>query len=76
MASRPVWAQPLFLAGFAFCLTLAAGLAAGHVLLRYRLLADPWLAGFIFATTSLGVVLPTLKERRLTGTAYAEPPHG
>ena len=71
-AARPVWAQPLFLAGFAFCLTLVAGLAAGYALVRHQLLTDPWLAGFIFATTSLGVVLPTLKERRLTGTAYGQ----
>ncbi len=64
--------QPLVVPVLAFLGTLAAGLAASHFLVRSGLLEDPWLAGFIFATTSLGVVLPLLKERNLTGTPYGQ----
>lgn len=64
--------HPLAVPGGAFVLTLAASLAASHYLVRLGLLEDPWLAGFIFATTSLGVVLPVLKERNLAGTGYGQ----
>lgn len=64
--------HPLFLPGAAFLITLILGIEAGYALVGRGLLKDPWLAGFIFATTSLGVVLPILKERRLAGTPYGQ----
>lgn len=69
---RAFWAHPLFLPGLAFLLTLVMSVGAGYALVRKGLLGDPWLAGFIFATTSLGVVLPMLKERRLVGIPYGQ----
>lgn len=64
--------HPLLLPLLAFALSLAASVAAAFYLTRLGLIREPWLAGFIFATTSLGIVLPVLKERRLTGTPYGQ----
>lgn len=69
---RSLLRHPLFLPLVAFVLSLAASVAAAMMLQRIGLISHPWLAGFIFATTSLGVVLPVLKERRLAGTPYGQ----
>lgn len=64
--------HPLLLPLLAFALSLAASLSAAQYLTRLGLIREPWLAGFIFATTSLGIVLPVLKERRLAATPYGQ----
>jgi Kef-type K+ transport system membrane component KefB/Trk K+ transport system NAD-binding subunit len=58
----PRWG-PVSLAGLSFLLTLvlAAGISLGFV--RLGLAKNPWLMGLILSTTSLGVVVPVLKER-------------
>lgn len=62
----------IVLAGAAFLVTLVIALWAAQQLTRYDLLPSPWLAGFILATSALGIVLPTLKERNLTSTGYGQ----
>ncbi len=51
-----------------FALTLVAGLGASYLLQGWGLVENPFLMALVLSTTSLGIVVPILKERRLTGT--------
>jgi trk system potassium uptake protein TrkA len=55
-----------------FGLTLVLAAAAGWGLHRLDAADDPWIMGLILATTSLGVVVPVLKERDLLDKAYGQ----
>jgi Kef-type K+ transport system membrane component KefB/Trk K+ transport system NAD-binding subunit len=59
--------QPLPMGVMMFGLTLFLGLASGLGLQMLGLIQSPFLMGLILSTTSLGVVAPVLKERRLLG---------
>ena len=60
----------LGLVGFLFTLALSAALGYGMVLLG--LARSPWMLALILSTTSLGVVLPVLKERGLSSGRYGQ----
>jgi Kef-type K+ transport system membrane component KefB/Trk K+ transport system NAD-binding subunit len=60
----------LALASFALALGAAFGLALG--LLAAGLVRNAVLMALILSTTSLGLVVPTLKERRELGTRYGQ----
>jgi Kef-type K+ transport system membrane component KefB/Trk K+ transport system NAD-binding subunit len=63
---------PLALAGTSFVLTIAlAGALAGHMVSR-GLADDAMMVGLILSTTSLGVVLPVLKERGLSTGPFGQ----
>ena len=47
-------------------------MAAGVYFLKQGYIADVWMVGLILSTTSLGVVLPVLKERNLTAEIYGQ----
>jgi trk system potassium uptake protein TrkA len=64
--------NPLSLGVLAFLLTLALGLLAGWGLLAIDAADDPWLAALILSTTSLGLVMPVLKERGLTAQPFGQ----
>jgi Kef-type K+ transport system membrane component KefB/Trk K+ transport system NAD-binding subunit len=51
-----------------YLLTLGLSLPSGWLLQRVGLEANPFLISFILSATSLGVLLPILKERELTHT--------
>jgi CPA2 family monovalent cation:H+ antiporter-2 len=53
---------------------LTAVLATGGALLLYQmgLEGDPWLLVFILSATSLGVLMPVIKERGLTRTRFGQ----
>jgi Kef-type K+ transport system membrane component KefB/Trk K+ transport system NAD-binding subunit len=53
---------------------LTAFLAGGGAFLLYQMgmEGDPWLIAFILSATSLGVLLPVLRERRLTRTRFGQ----
>ncbi len=55
----------LALLHFALTLSLAAG--AAYFLVRLGLATNLWIVGLILSTTSLGVVVPVLKESNLIG---------
>ncbi len=57
------WRRPLPLAGLVFAGTLALGILGGQLLSRLGVTDHPLLMGLILSTTSLGVVVPVLKER-------------
>ena len=56
---------PLSLSLVSFLLTLALSTVVGIVLLRMGLVSSPWVMALIMSTTSLGVVMPVLKEQGL-----------
>lgn len=64
--------NPLGLGSLIFALTMAIALFAGLALHELDTADDPWLMSLILATTSLGVVVPVLKERDLLGHAYGQ----
>jgi CPA2 family monovalent cation:H+ antiporter-2 len=64
--------SPLTIAAMHFVLTLLLGAAAGFGLARLGLARNPWLMGLILSTTSLGIVVPVLKERGLSSSRFGQ----
>ncbi len=62
---HPWWHRPLPMAGLLFAGTLVLGVLSGLVLGGLGVVDNPLLMGLILSTTSLGVVVPVLKERGL-----------
>jgi len=64
--------SPILLATIMMVLTLGlAGLISGR-LASLGLVDDPWMVGLILSTTSLGVVLPVLKDGGLSGGNFGQ----
>ena len=63
---------PLPLGGLVFLTTLVLSTGTGLAFHRYGLVKDPWMMALILSTTSLGVVVPVLKERGLTSGRYGQ----
>ncbi|MDQ2659654.1 MAG: monovalent cation:proton antiporter family protein [Verrucomicrobiota bacterium] len=61
---------PLALLSFALTLTLAIG--AGFLLQRAEMTQNGIIMGLILSTTSLGIVVPILKERGMNATPYGQ----
>ncbi|MEZ4767266.1 MAG: cation:proton antiporter [Caldilineales bacterium] len=55
-----------------YALTLALALVAGFLVVRQGAGGDPLLLAFVFSATSLGVVLPTLKDRGMLSTRFGQ----
>ena len=70
-AHRQMW-NPLTLGGLIFALTLVLSTASGFALEHFSLVRNPWMMALILSTTSLGVVVPVLKETRLIGSRYGQ----
>lgn len=66
------WKQPVPLALISFGLTVLLGLGVGFGLAQAGLARNPILMGLILSTTSLGIVVPILKERQMAGTRYGQ----
>ncbi len=64
--------HPLVLAGLHFLATLALAAAVAFVIWRMGLASDLPLMALILSTTSLGVVVPVLKETGLIGGRYGQ----
>ena len=62
----------LGLAGISFGFTLVLALAIGFGLFSAGLTRDPWMLTLILSTTSLGIVVPILKERGLSSGRYGQ----
>jgi Kef-type K+ transport system membrane component KefB len=60
-------ANPLYLGMLTFALTLLLALLFAWGLRALDAADDPWLMALILSTTSLGLVVPVLKERDLVG---------
>nr|MDA8218276.1 cation:proton antiporter [Dehalococcoidales bacterium] len=64
--------QPLGLSALSFILTVALALGVSTVFHRMGLVNNPWLVALVLSTTSVGIVMPTLKERRLTASEWGQ----
>jgi Kef-type K+ transport system membrane component KefB/Trk K+ transport system NAD-binding subunit len=58
----------LVLTPLIYLVTLGLAVPSGFLLLSLGLESDPWLLAFILSATSLGIVLPILKQREMTHT--------
>lgn len=68
----PWWRRPLFLAVTSFLGTMVLALLVALGLSALELARNPLLLGLILSTTSLGIVVPVLKERGLMTTTYGQ----
>ncbi len=64
--------RPILLAIAGFLVTLALAGGAGWLLAHLGLTRSPLLMGLILCTTSLGIVVPVVKERRLGDQPYGQ----
>jgi trk system potassium uptake protein TrkA len=75
-AWRGSWTErlnnPLALGLLTFLLTLVLAVLAGLGLHALDVADDPWLAALILSTTSLGLVMPVLKERGMMARPYGQ----
>jgi Kef-type K+ transport system membrane component KefB/Trk K+ transport system NAD-binding subunit len=62
----------LMLAGLSFVLTLVLAFPVGLGLTSAGFVRDPWMITLILSTTSLGIVVPVLKERRMTSGRFGQ----
>jgi len=62
----------LGLAGLSFGFTLALALAIGFGMYSTGLARDPWMITLILSTTSLGIVVPVLKEQGLSSGRFGQ----
>jgi Kef-type K+ transport system membrane component KefB/Trk K+ transport system NAD-binding subunit len=66
------WRDPLSLGLAVFAITVGGGLLVALGLGQAGLIQNPLMMSLILSTTSLGIVVPVLKERNLTGTRYGQ----
>jgi CPA2 family monovalent cation:H+ antiporter-2 len=64
--------NPLILGFAVFVLTVAGGLVVALGLTQVGLIQNPLIMALILSTTSLGIVVPVLKERSLAGSQYGQ----
>jgi Kef-type K+ transport system membrane component KefB len=67
---RRALAIPVVAGALMFVLTITLAFAAGFGLTAANLTNDPWIMGLILSTTSLGIVVPVLKERGLLAQPF------
>lgn len=63
---------PVSIGGLSFIITLVSSLALGYVFFRMDLVTSPWMIALILSTTSLGVVVPVLKEQGMSSGRYGQ----
>jgi CPA2 family monovalent cation:H+ antiporter-2 len=66
-----IW-KPLPLGLLTFGITLGLSALFGLLLTSFGLVRNPWMMALILSTTSLGVVLPVLKEQDLSSGRYGQ----
>ncbi len=71
-AHAKVTSHPVFLAATSFLLTILLSVAISRELATRGLVENEWMVALILSTTSLGVVLPVLKERELSETRFGQ----
>ncbi|MGB3681432.1 MAG: cation:proton antiporter [Rubrobacteraceae bacterium] len=69
---KRIFTSPLGTGTALMVLVLAASIGAGLIFWSQGLVRDPWIMALILSTTSLGVVMPVLKEQGFTGGSYGQ----
>ncbi len=64
--------NPMIVGSLLFILTLAGSTAGGFMMWSQNLIQSPWIMALVISTTSLGVVVPVLKERGITENHYGQ----
>lgn len=64
--------NPIVLGAAVFGLTIGIAFGAAQGLLRLNLIREPFVIALILSTTSLGIVVPVLKERGLMNTRFGQ----
>ncbi|NQV40764.1 MAG: cation:proton antiporter [Candidatus Marinimicrobia bacterium] len=64
--------NPLVFGLILFVLTLGGAFITGLVVHRLDLVSEPWIITLVLSTTSLGVVVPVLKEHGLSGNPFGQ----
>lgn len=64
--------SPLMIAGLSFVLTMIFSAVVGYSMYVFGYVEDIWMAALILSTTSLGVVVPVLKENGLSSGRYGQ----
>jgi len=64
--------SPLRLASIYFLLTLLLAFGISYAMVLTGITENVWMMGLILSTTSLGVVVPILKEKHLIGGKYGQ----
>jgi len=64
--------SPLAIGGLSFFLTLVVSAMVGYGMYRLGYVRDIWITALILSTTSLGIVVPVLKERGLSAGRYGQ----
>jgi Kef-type K+ transport system membrane component KefB/Trk K+ transport system NAD-binding subunit len=62
----------LFLATAAYLLAVLLSVLVSFILVRLGLVKNPWMMALILSTTSLGVVIPVLKQEGFTGEPFGQ----
>lgn len=70
--ARKLFTSPLGTGSTLMILVLLASTGAGLIFWNQGLVRDPWIMALILSTTSLGVVMPVLKEQGFTGGSYGQ----
>lgn len=65
-------ANPLALGSALLILTVGGSIGGAFFLQSQGVISDPWIMALILSTTSVGVVMPVLKENGLTGGRYGQ----
>ncbi len=60
--------SPIFLAGLSFLITVIFAAGIGFWLTGAGFVKDPWMMTLILSTTSLGIVVPVLKEKKMSSS--------
>ncbi len=69
---RPLFRNPLFLGVGSYLATLVLSVAAAWAFQKAGWVKDIWIMALILSTTSLGIVVPILKEKKLSRTNYGQ----
>jgi len=64
--------SPILMAGLSFLLTIIFAAGIGFWLTGAGFVKDPWMMSLILSTTSLGIVVPVLKEKKMSGTGLGQ----
>ena len=71
-SSKSRLANPLILSLVVFLATVGLAFLAAEGLLQFGLIQEPFIIALILSTTSLGIVVPVLKERKLMGSRFGQ----
>ena len=64
--------SPIVLGIISFLVTIVFAFLLGLLFTKMELISDPWIMALILSTTSLGIVVPVLKEKRIISHQYGQ----